>query len=186
MPSKLAYDLDCLDGKPVAWGFECDSISSQEIKVEELFKLARDQDGQSPDRVTKLNTDYMACLYRTFQNYFTLEDLGGKNWQHAAIKFLFSVPATWATTNFADIFKAMALDAGFGEHPNHQVSIALTEPQAVGAYSLSGEAVLQVKLSRSSAIVLPLTGLQNGQTMLIVDAGGGTLVSKDRFVNQES
>ena len=116
--------------------------------------------------------------------------LNGKHWDRASIRFYFSVPATWDTA-IVDEFCVLARRAGFGSQPGFDVKATLTEPHAVAAYTLSCEGFIEVSVSfhrkifRTSFGLMSLFAfanvcfffLQSGQTVLIIDAGGGTVVS---------
>ncbi|CAM1501968.1 Fc.00g039520.m01.CDS01 [Cosmosporella sp. VM-42] len=175
VPTRLSYDTRYPRRKPLRWGFECDADNDRpnDLKVEEWFKLDLGKAGVDQERVKKLYTDYMECLYMTLFDHFTSRELYRKSWDDAVIEFAFSVPATWST-DVVDVFKHLAFDAGFGQCAEHKVTASLTEPQAVAAFTLCEEKIFNVS-PRKISIEMLLTLWQNGETILIVDAGGGTL-----------
>ena len=145
VPTRMTYNTRYPNHKPLRWGYECEADNDHPMdrEVVEWFKLELGKIGQPQDRVKKLYTDYMECLYKLLKDYFTDQILYGKVWETAVIEFVFSVPATW-NTDVVDVFKNLARDAGFGQCPEHKVSASLTEPQAVAAFTLSEEDIFQV------------------------------------------
>ncbi|KAK6837936.1 hypothetical protein PG987_006217 [Apiospora arundinis] len=109
---------------------------------------------------------FLTWLYQAIQEEITtdLEKHGQRSWTKAHIEFIFSVPATWNTTNqtlgrIASKLEKAAKMAGFGETEGHSVCIGLTEPEAAAACSLAES---------------PPDTQKESQNILVVDAGGGT------------
>lgn len=85
-------------------------------------------------------------------------ELSGTDWPSAKLEFIFSVPTTWAPVPTVENFKTIVQDSGFGSHPNHTVTIGLTEAEAAAVH-VSTEA----------------PGIfRENDVLLVCDAGGGT------------
>ncbi|KAI5457656.1 hypothetical protein BGZ63DRAFT_427692 [Mariannaea sp. PMI_226] len=164
VPTRLTYEVNSQSqrAKPVNWGFLCDADTDRvnDRRVEEWFKVELgkyDSGLEHQEFVKRLYIDYMERLYETLRDYFSPQVLNGKKWEYANIQFVFSVPATWSP-DIVDVFKLLARGAGFGRYDGFTIAVNLTEPQAVAAYTLCEEGIFE-----------------NGDSVLIVDAGGGTV-----------
>lgn len=176
-PTRLKYH----EGRPTSWGFTC--AHDSQGTVEEWFKTDfgdQNLSGAAQTKVKRLYKDYLTFIFEQLRVEFTTIVLNGKEWDAAAIHFLFSVPATWSP-DVVDDFCQIAKAAGFGSQPGFMVKASLTEPHAVAAYTLSCEGFVEVSIpkhrncTKESEFIDESIG-QNGQTMLIIDAGGGTVV----------
>lgn len=149
--------------------------------------------------MTYLSRTDTVILYHKFLTkvYVAIKSVGsellddGKGWDKSCIEFIFSVPATWnRLTDTLDItterFREVVKEAGFGDrNPHHRVVIGLTEPEAAAAFCLSSKD----DSHHIQVIISPLSGKfgsrkltrldhwQNGNKVLVVDAGGGTTVT---------
>ncbi|KAM0558235.1 hypothetical protein ACHAPJ_004922 [Fusarium lateritium] len=158
--TRLFYSVHDQPPKLLGWGYDAPSIYDEGINVQEWFKTSLGDDDDDQTRVERLYTDYLGCLYQELtERRFTSAMLGGHQLGSIAVQFLFSVPATWNPA-VVDTFKRLVLDAGFGGHNNHTIAVTMTEPEAVAAYEIcKPDGDLK---------------LQDDDTVLIVDAGGGT------------
>ncbi|KAI1862670.1 uncharacterized protein JN550_010195 [Neoarthrinium moseri] len=173
VPTVLSYDTRNLAKEPTGWGFETEEEAQNTSYhiLGEWFKtrfesdevLEIDTDPRLP-RVDQLYQDYLQKLYSCIRLRFTRHDLGGKNWDEARVEFIFSIPATWKTYT-VEKFKGIAQKAGFTtpqgpKHPHrfHTIQASLTEPLACAIHAATVESQT----------------FQENDTILIVDAGGGT------------
>ncbi|KAH6687208.1 hypothetical protein F5X68DRAFT_231686 [Plectosphaerella plurivora] len=163
-PTRLKYPSDDHNGtaKPTSWGFGCESDLRDEDggRTIEWFKVDlgdHTKTAAEQENAKRYFADYLACLYKELKQYFTRAVLNGKEWDDAVIEFYFSVPATWSNET-ATLFKTSASEAGFGSQPDFKVTASLTEPHAVAAYTLCEEGIIK-----------------DGESVLIIDAGGGTV-----------
>ncbi|KAM5379681.1 hypothetical protein ACJZ2D_003875 [Fusarium nematophilum] len=161
LPTRLIYDACSNSAEPLGWGNDDPPAdAARRIRVEQWFKTDFRREDAKHERVQGLYKDYLCCLYKELSVRFTPDVLGDKKWETAEIHFLFSAPATWSP-EIVDRFKAIASEAGFDKCRGHKIEVSLTEPQAVAAF--------QICDAES-----PENRPQDGQTLLIVDAGGGT------------
>ncbi|KAJ6441863.1 Hsp70 family chaperone [Purpureocillium lavendulum] len=163
VPTKLRYTA----GGDVQWGFAIPGTAPQD-EVIEWFKLEkRDLDpsleqisqdvttsigrgGRSPD---DLVTDYMSAL--TDHLMYTLrEKLGDSVVKSTVLEFVVTVPAIWS--DLAKDRTRKACQKASGPSPVHLIS----EPEAAAIYALNG---------------LDTHDLGVDDTMIVVDAGGGTV-----------
>ena len=63
------------------------------------------------------------------------EGIVKRPWKSITIRFLFSAPATW-DSKLVETFKALASQAGFAKCEEHDITVSLTEPEAVAAFEL--------------------------------------------------
>lgn len=165
--------------------------------------LRRGQDGGA--RVQAANSDstetmilyrhFLEKLYYAIQNYTTRTY--GLNWNETRIDFMFSVPATWnrvhdMLSTITQRFEKVATEAGFGYNPVdselHNIFITLTEPESAAAFSLQAEndlfnvcrntplPTLCDKMSLPDINTDKHIRQQDGNSVMVVDAGGGTTV----------
>ncbi|KUJ22737.1 uncharacterized protein LY89DRAFT_714475 [Mollisia scopiformis] len=167
VPSLLLYGRD---NSVKSWGFGCQTSQ----KKKEWFKryldervfiegLARSQQ-QNPDEdppyatiqeVRKCYEDYMTCLY----NHISDKIQKDESWESKRVEFIFSLPTTFTTPQITNSLRPLLTNAGFGTGGRrHSVAFGLTEPQASAVYT----AVDQT------------TEFEDGDIMLVCDAGGGT------------
>lgn len=163
VPTKLRYN-----GDDVEWGFSI-PITAPQDEVIEWFKLDLDPslqamgqavgaDGARGGRnVDKLVTDYISALGDHLM-YTLREKLGDSIVKSTPLEFVVTVPAIWSDLAKDRTKKACQAASGLSgtKQPVHLVS----EPEAAAIYALHG---------------LDPHGLQIGETVVVVDAGGGTV-----------
>jgi hypothetical protein len=169
VPTKIAYPRD---GSEPRWGFLCDSDDEyHEIaEVREHFKIYLDQESldsarrrgvrDMPETVREamgLITDYLQQIYQHVK--FQLEAATG-SWKDRRVEFLFSIPTTWNSLDTTNRFNNAICAAGFtADNPaKHSAKLELTEAEAAAVYVATN----------------PQVTLNNGDVILICDAGGGT------------
>ncbi|KAI0172555.1 hypothetical protein GGR52DRAFT_591069 [Hypoxylon sp. FL1284] len=174
VPTQVVYARDDIQHGPVAWGFGSearlkladDTVSGHWFKQRfcpssrSKMKAHADEpiDPNLPS-VDTLYEDFLAKVYGHIRGEIENRELVKHNreWESCSINFLFSVPATWDSTS-VEHFKTLAAKAGFGREPGHSVAASLTEPEAVVIFTIQEEQI----------------EFENGDNILIVDAGGGT------------
>ncbi|KAF7559220.1 hypothetical protein G7046_g4942 [Stylonectria norvegica] len=163
VPTKLRYN-----GDDVQWGFSIPLTAPQD-EVIEWFKLDLDpslqamgqavgSDGARGGRnVDKLVTDYISELGDHLM-YTLREKLGDSIVKSTPLEFVVTVPAIWSDLAKDRTKKACQKASGLSAttQPVHLVS----EPEAAAIYALHG---------------LDPHGLKIGETVVVVDAGGGTV-----------
>ena len=108
------------------------------------------------DEVKRYYKDYMQCLYAHIS-----EEIQGKtgSWLDKRVVFIFSLPCTFKKPSIAQALRTLLRDSGFGEEgEKHNVEFGLTEPEASAVFTIKDTAVQ----------------FQEGTTILVCDAGGGT------------
>ncbi|KFA49615.1 hypothetical protein S40293_06616 [Stachybotrys chartarum IBT 40293] len=167
VPTKIRYA-----GSDVQWGFSI-PLAAPQHEVMEWFKLVLQSDldpslqdigqdlaadggrqGRDPE---KLVTDYMSALGEHLL-YTLREKLGETVVKNTPLEFVITVPAIWSDLAKDKTKKACMKAAGLtaSKRPIHLVS----EPEAAAIYALHG---------------LDPHGLKICDTVVIVDAGGGTV-----------
>ncbi|KAF9878787.1 hypothetical protein CkaCkLH20_03687 [Colletotrichum karsti] len=162
VPTKLRYD-----GDEVQWGFSIPMNAPQD-EVVEWFKLDLDPSLQSMGQavssearggrnVDKLVTDYISALGEHLL-YTLREKLGEQVVKTTPLEFVVTVPAIWSDLAKEKTKLACQRASGLSKSkaPIHLVS----EPEAAAIYALHG---------------LDPHGLKVGDTVVVVDAGGGTV-----------
>lgn len=163
VPTKLRYN-----GDTVEWGFSIPLTAPQD-EVIEWFKLDLDPSLQSMGQavgaegarggrnVDKLVTDYISQLGEHLL-YTLREKLGETIVKNTPLEFVVTVPAIWSDLAKDKTKKACQAAASLSssKQPVHLVS----EPEAAAIYALHG---------------LDPHGLKVGDTVVVVDAGGGTV-----------
>ncbi|CAM1503996.1 Fc.00g015870.m01.CDS01 [Cosmosporella sp. VM-42] len=163
VPTKLRYN-----GDNVEWGFAIPLTAPQD-EVIEWFKLDLDpslqsmsaaigaEGGRGGRNVDKLVTDYISELGDHLM-YTLREKLGDSIVKSTPLEFVVTVPAIWSDLAKDKTKKACQAASGLSatKQPVHLVS----EPEAAAIYALHG---------------LDPHGLKIGDTIVVVDAGGGTV-----------
>ncbi|CAI0651912.1 unnamed protein product [Colletotrichum noveboracense] len=162
VPTKLRYA-----GDEVQWGFSI-PITAPQDEVVEWFKLDLDPSLQSMGQavssearggrnVDKLVTDYISALGEHLM-YTLREKLGDQVVTTTPLEFVVTVPAIWSDLAKEKTKQACQKASGLSssKSPIHLVS----EPEAAAIYALHG---------------LDPHGLKVGDTVVVVDAGGGTV-----------
>ncbi|KAF6817805.1 Chaperone protein DnaK [Colletotrichum sojae] len=162
VPTKLRYA-----GKEVQWGFSIPMNAPQD-EIIEWFKLDLDpslqtmgqavsSDARGGRNVDKLVTDYISALGEHLL-YTLREKLGEQVVKTTPLEFVVTVPAIWSDLAKDKTRQACQKAVGLGttNAPIHLVS----EPEAAAIYALHG---------------LDPHGLRVGDTVVVVDAGGGTV-----------
>ncbi|KAF3058515.1 hypothetical protein GL218_05875 [Daldinia childiae] len=172
VPTQLIYDREDIDRGPIAWGFtkqDQPEYPSNHVYAK-WFKIDFGHSSpytiqQHPTRKDLPSADtcyehFLSRLYSHIEKKLSASELKpmNKTWKDASIEFIFSFPATWDRATVEKL-KGLAKKAGFGDHPKHRLTASLSEPEAVAVFS-----VLEDKIE-----------LQNDNTLLVVDAGGGTI-----------
>lgn len=148
--------------RPEQWGFECEQTCDvREPYVAQWFKLKLDSDDPvHRARSRQLYTDYLQCIHDHLRDHFRPSMIDGrKSWDTAILHFYFSVPATWGLETVG-AFRNLIENSAFRSRGNTKVECSLTEPKAVAIHTLSED-----RFTRA------------GESILVVDAGGGTVVS---------
>ncbi|KAK1968964.1 actin-like ATPase domain-containing protein [Colletotrichum sublineola] len=161
VPTKLRYV-----GDEVQWGFSI-PITAPQDEVVEWFKLDLDPslqsmgqavsaEGRGGRNVDKLVTDYMSALGNHLR--YTLKEKLGEQVVHTTpLEFVVTVPAIWSDLAKDKTRQACQKATGLTTTaPIHLVS----EPEAAAIYALQG---------------LDPHGLNIDDTVVVVDAGGGTV-----------
>ncbi|VBB73190.1 Putative protein of unknown function [Podospora comata] len=167
------------------WGFQCEDFA--ETAEEDMsendkwryLKICLDPDyhketiGQNfswapatMKEVHLLICDYLSHVYCHVKKSIsdTLRLDNAKDWDNLSVEFVFSVPTTWEGVGgqkILDDFLKIVKDAGFGSAQRHRVMLGLTEAEAAAVATLSNTGS-------------PLLPFKNGDTLLSIDAGGGT------------
>lgn len=128
--------------------------------VSEGIGMMRLPSGKSAQEVC---TDYLKGIYEEIVT--TLRRNSGSVFAATPIDFLFTVPAIWSLNAKNDTLKA-ASGAGFGSRRGDSM-VLIPEPEAAAL------AVLDQLASNDLAQIEP------GDILMIVDCGGGTVVSLD-------
>ncbi|KAK2778157.1 hsp70-like protein [Colletotrichum kahawae] len=162
VPTKLRYA-----GDEIQWGFSI-PISAPQDEVVEWFKLDLDpslqsmgqavsSEGRGGRNVDKLVTDYISALGEHL-TYTLREKLGEQVVTTTPLEFVVTVPAIWSDLAKEKTKQACQKASGLSSSktPIHLVS----EPEAAAIYALHG---------------LDPHGLKVGDTVVVVDAGGGTV-----------
>ncbi|EFQ31525.1 uncharacterized protein GLRG_06814 [Colletotrichum graminicola M1.001] len=161
VPTKLRYV-----GDEVQWGFSI-PITAPQDEVIEWFKLDLDPslqsmgqavsaEGRGGRNVDKLVTDYISAL-GTHLRYTLREKLGEQVVKTTPLEFVVTVPAIWSDLAKDKTRQACQKATGLtAAAPIHLVS----EPEAAAIYALHG---------------LDPHGLNVDDTVVVVDAGGGTV-----------
>ncbi|KAI3548694.1 hypothetical protein CABS01_11724 [Colletotrichum abscissum] len=159
VPTQLLFrHPDSFNVKPLNWGFECTPERDGHLKT--FFKTSfcnPEVDSKARADATVLYKQFLKCLYEKLEGHFSGGTLGGKSWTNCCIHFHFSVPTTWDATSRSE-FVAIARQAGFGSSNRFTVEASLPEPHAVAAFTLSQDEFVK-----------------DGQSMVVIDAGGGTV-----------
>lgn len=173
VPTLLSYEEDRFGsrGNLNQWGFSCDR---QQPHVE-WFKRFLDPEylrehheatsmlqhgfpGQewSPNTIKRFYVDFLREIYKWIVNIISSRHA---NFANARVEFLFSLPATMNSPHIANQFTEYFLEAGFARGgPLHSAKLGLTEPEAAAVY----------------AVINSDQKFEPGDTLLVVDAGGGT------------
>lgn len=186
VPTKLTYPNDSQRDTPIRWGFRsnADCDPNHQALVKDGFKIDfgclqfPTQSGPDPQAAfrsaRKSYRDYLQKIYAEIKGYLPTQ-LGKRlSWDNILLHFVFSYPATWVEETIEE-FKEVVREAGFGQAANHEASVCLTEPNAVasaaayeGMGNLENGVSLMIRCSTSSNSFQEL--------VLVVDAGGGTVV----------
>ncbi|KAJ5771837.1 hypothetical protein N7520_002366 [Penicillium odoratum] len=156
--NKVPTQLKYLSSTPTveSWGFRC-SLDSGDLSenVKKHFKLHLDPqfldkrpDAPSHHEAMTYFKDYIQLIYR-----YTVSYMANKfpRFFSCRVEFIFSVPTTWKDPRMVTEFKnSITLDS-----PYHQAMIGLSEAEAAAVYA-SGN------------------NYQQGDVVLVCDAGGGT------------
>ncbi|KAF5016763.1 hypothetical protein F66182_11445 [Fusarium sp. NRRL 66182] len=147
----------------LAWGWDTPNTDIDRATIREFFKTSLGSERADQADIGRVYTDYLTCLYRDLmERRFTPSLLKGTEISLMAVRFLFSVPATWNTAVVA-MFERFVSEAGFDRCDGHTFAVDMTEPQAVAAFQMLDPN--------------PGVSLQDGDNVLILDAGGGTAVT---------
>jgi molecular chaperone DnaK (HSP70) len=166
----LSSNLDATTWAFSSWGFLAQEESERnnpKHKAHTFWKLFLDEKvvkaayGNKEPTFTQKDVagwyeDFLHELYKHIETHFV--NTRPKLWA-SEVQFVFSVPTTWEE-DVIDRFKTCFTNAGFGPKPGHihTARVTLTEAQAAAvctAYEQSEE-------------------FENGELILICDAGGGT------------
>ena len=175
----------------LAWGFGVNTVSEDvgTVLVHEFFKTRLQSDGADTSShgerpsTKELIEDYLRCLHDCVRSSFPQSLFEGE-WDKTKICFVFSFPAIW-TPDTIRVFKGLAASAGFATPDgNHFVEARLTESAAAAIHTVNA-GINEFKVSRWHLVHRPhnshgvtrLTLLQVGDSILMVDTGGGTTVS---------
>lgn len=175
--SKVPTELDYEGDRLVRWGFSCQEEDERDVLHCEWFKTFLDPEQlkkkqqtdphsapRSLSQVKRWFEDYLRAIYRVTEEYISGR-LEGSNWHDAKIVFIFSLPTTWTSLSVVEDFRTVIKRSGFGAGgKNHSLEIGLTEAEAAGVYTVRNQT----------------QSYQEGDVMLVCDAGGGTTVSRPR------
>ncbi|KAG7053623.1 Hsp70-like protein [Colletotrichum scovillei] len=165
VPTKLRYA-----GDEIQWGFSI-PVTAPQDEVVEWFKLDLDPSLQSMGQavssearggrnVDKLVTDYISALGNHLI-YTLKEKLGEQVVNTTPLEFVVTVPAIWSDLAKDKTKQACQRAAGLNTVTNTVAPIHLvSEPEAAAIYALHG---------------LDPHGLKVDDTVVVVDAGGGTV-----------
>jgi hypothetical protein len=122
------------------------------------------------DDVKMWSEDFLTGLYEHIVAYMT-KYFRLKDWEAARVVYSFSMPTTW--NNRIDVvktFEEIIRKAGFGKG-EHSVKIELTEAEAAAVYTAR-----KWKDHRVVGASKELDGIQQGNVLIVCDAGGDTTV----------
>ncbi|PGH01730.1 hypothetical protein GX51_05046 [Blastomyces parvus] len=191
VPTKLWYRAGCKI--PIAWGFEEPDQLHPGMDVVDCFKLYLDpgfQPGGSE------NSDEVFWTHEDVQTWFIdfltalrqhiiqhirhkdqLADLMVGDWRLHPVEYIFSFPTTWQNPRVVDAFRRIVRSSGFGDCEAHTVEIKLTEAAAAAVYSaknFKNQRAVQSHKGRRQLAIGKAERVQDGNVILICDAGGGT------------
>ncbi|RVD85378.1 uncharacterized protein DFL_003702 [Arthrobotrys flagrans] len=143
-------------------GLYRNQITSHGAQSDDRIKLP---DGKSPINVA---TDYLRLLYEELMEKILRRRLP-ETLDITPIHFIFTVPAIWGH-QAQQATKMAATRAGFCSRMSDTLSL-VSEPEAAATYVL--KAMHAANFSRVSTRAMP--SLQEGNTFVVCDAGGGTV-----------
>ncbi|KAL7766495.1 hypothetical protein ACKLNR_004411 [Fusarium oxysporum f. sp. zingiberi] len=162
VPTRIRYN-----GDKIEWGFSV-PVNAPQHEVVDWFKLDLDpstqavgynpstEGAQSGRNVDELVTDFISQLVDHLM-YTLREKLGSGLVDSTPLQFVITVPAIWSDLAKEKTKKACEQAMiSVSEHHVHLVS----EPEAAASYALHD---------------LDMNGLDAGDTIVVVDAGGGTV-----------
>ncbi|KAL6356677.1 hypothetical protein LRP88_10282 [Fusarium phalaenopsidis] len=163
VPSKLRYN-----GDKIEWGFSIPITAPQE-EVIEWFKLDLDPSLESMSQAVRAdgarggrNVDTLVADYISQLSdhllYTLREKLGDTIVNSTPLEFVVTVPAIWS--DLAKDKTKRACEQASGISASKQPVHLISEPEAAAIYALHG---------------LDPHGLKVGDTIVVVDAGGGTV-----------
>ncbi|PGH18554.1 hypothetical protein AJ79_00333 [Helicocarpus griseus UAMH5409] len=195
VPTKLCYRAGCK--KPVSWGFECCEPDELDrgMDVIDCFKLYLDPDFHfgSDDRNSELVfwsnedvqtwfIDFLAAVREYIVGYIRREEgcshyIVG-DWKLHPVEYIFSFPTTWQNSKVIEEFSKIVANAGFGDCEAHSVEIKMSEAAAAAVYSARNfknqRSIQNLKGRKQLTNGSDGERIQQGDTILICDAGGGT------------
>ncbi|KAF5545607.1 hypothetical protein FMEXI_5996 [Fusarium mexicanum] len=176
-PTRVFYNVRDQPPKLVGWGMEVPDDSVEPLELREWFKVDLGAIDADQFEVKRMYRDFLTSLFYELSTHrFTPAILGGKSFEEASVLFLFSVPALWDPAVVED-FMQLVRESGFEEKGLRSARVTMTEPQAVAAYEIcvpNSEYKLKVSEPRPPGNPQLTCISQNGENVLIVDAGGGT------------
>ncbi|KAF5258229.1 hypothetical protein FOXYS1_11211 [Fusarium oxysporum] len=148
VPTRIRYN-----GDKIEWGFSV-PVNAPQHEVVDWFKLT--EGARSGRNVDELVTDFISQLLDHLM-YTLREKLGSGLVDSTPLQFVITVPAIWSDLAKEKTKKACEQAMiSVSEHHVHLVS----EPEAAAIYALHD---------------LDMNGLDAGDTIVVVDAGGGTV-----------
>lgn len=166
---KVPTKIRLLPSDYFEWGLGI-SPDAPADEIIELFKLGLDPDKISENtqnlkaKLAAHNVDYLAHKFFDGLGQHVmpvLEQVVGKERLQSLQKYVVvTVPAIWSDLAKQRTLKEFEKASNFTSHGEIELTSLISEPEAAATYSLDG---------------LLHDGLQVGQTIVIVDAGGGTV-----------
>ncbi|KAF5639379.1 hypothetical protein F25303_7410 [Fusarium sp. NRRL 25303] len=176
-PTRVFYNVHHQPPKLVGWGMEVPNDSVEHPQLKEWFKIDLGAVDADKVEVKRIYKDFLTSLFLELSTQrFTPALLGGKHFEETRVLFLFSVPALWDPAVVHD-FAQLVRESGFEKEGLRSVRVTMTEPQAVATYEIcvpNPSYKLKVSEPRPPGTPQLISTSQNGQNVLIVDAGGGT------------
>lgn len=190
VPTRVGYRAGCK--RYTSWGFECpvrrpleygmDVIDCFKLYLDPTFlkdspKSKRDKYWMDED-VQMWFKDFLTALHQHVIEYLNnkLQERGLGDMNSNRVKYIFSFPTIWKNTNIVKIFKDLVTKAGFGNSEHHSVTIRMTEAEAAAVYAARPVHNRAGSMESASEYSVEVSPLQQGDTLLICDSGGGTTV----------
>ncbi|KLJ08222.1 hypothetical protein EMPG_16344 [Blastomyces silverae] len=191
VPTKLWYRAGCKT--PISWGFDEPKELHPGMDVVDCFKLYLDpgfDPGGSKNSAEVFWThedvqtwfiDFLTALRKHIIQYIRhtkqLTNRVVGEWRFHPVEYIFSFPTTWQSPKVVDAFRRIVRSSGYGDCEAHSVEIKLTEAAAAAVYSAKNfkdQWAVQSPKGRRQLPVGKVERVQDGNVILICDAGGGT------------
>jgi hypothetical protein len=199
VPTRITYKAG--DQRVHSWGYTCPApaVAGPSMAVKRYFKFLLDprqlnelnnglpnHEKESAENVKMWFTDYLTKLHEHIVSH--LEEtqplsLGVSRrrpvqWGSTKVDYIFSLPTSWGeNADLIEEFRNVILRAGFGHREHTTVVMGLTEGVASAVYTAKTlGSDFQVSQTIYNATFAALIPCQNGNLIIVCDAGGATTV----------